>query len=91
MKIEERSIRTGLAWALFFAFAVALVPTFLDWRLNPGGLFHGADGTSWAVVLETAWTWFWPVFLGVVPITVLAHAWFTGRKRVTHVPDERDQ
>ena len=40
---------------------VAASATWRDWRLNPGGIFHGADGTDWSVVAETAWTWFWPV------------------------------
>jgi hypothetical protein len=91
MKVEVRSIRVGMAWALIIALGVAIVPTFMDWRLNPGGLFHGGIGTHWGVVLETAWTWFWPVFLGVVPLTVLVHAWVVHEKKRKHVSEGEDQ
>ena len=84
MSVGERSVRFGLAAALIIALAVAIVPTFMDWRLNPGGLFQGANGTHWGVVFETAWSWFWPVFLGIVPITVLLHAWYLDRRSTRH-------
>ena len=80
MKISEKSIRTGVLWALFIAFAASAVPAFMDWRLNPGGLFRSGAGTHWGIVIETMWTWFWPVFLLVVPVTVLLHAWWQVRK-----------
>lgn len=41
--------------------AFASVMTILDWRLNPGGIFHNANGTEWVVVMETALSWFLPV------------------------------
>jgi hypothetical protein len=53
--------------ALLLCFAVAALVastmSFLDWRLNPGGIFHGERGTSWPVVWETWVSWFVPVFL----------------------------
>ena len=73
--INQRSIRHGIAWALLLALTVALVPTIMDWYNNPGGVFRGTEGTNWGVVLETTWTWFWPLFLIAVPITVLFWAW----------------
>jgi len=42
---------------------VAAVMTILDWRLNPGGIFHNAHGTDWKMVRETAFSWFLPVAL----------------------------
>jgi hypothetical protein len=41
--------------------AVATIMTALDWRRNPVGIFHDAGATHWAVVLETGWSWFYPV------------------------------
>ena len=41
--------------------AVASTMTFLDWRLNPGGIFHDAENTHWGVVWDTAISWFLPV------------------------------
>ena len=41
--------------------AVAGFMTWQDWRLNPGELFRGSEGTHWKIVAETVWSWFWPV------------------------------
>lgn len=46
---------------LALGFAVAFVMTFLDWRLNPSGIFHNAEGTNWGFVADTAVSWFVPV------------------------------
>ncbi len=40
---------------------VAAVMTYLDWRMNPGGIFVSAGQTDWTIVRETAFSWFWPV------------------------------
>ena len=55
----------GLVTGVVVGFTVAFVMTLLDWRLNPGGDFHNANGTDWTVVVETAVSWF-------VPMSVLA-------------------
>lgn len=53
--------------------------TCLDWRLNPGGIFRGAAGTNWSVVLETAWSWFLPI--GLVAATgATAVLYWLGRR-----------
>ena len=51
----------GVVIGVVVGFMVAAVMTFLDWRLNPGGIFHNARGTDWTVVVETAVSWFAPV------------------------------
>lgn len=43
------------------AFLVAAVMTFIDWRLNPGGIFRGPAGTDWQIVWDTWISWFLPV------------------------------
>ena len=65
--------------------AVAAVMSFLDWRLNPGGIFHDSAGTDWAVVAETAFSWLWPVALIMflaTAVVLYAIAWIgsSGRK-----------
>ena len=40
---------------------VGAVMSIVDWRLNPGGIFHDSQGTHWNVLLETALSWFFPV------------------------------
>lgn len=51
--------------------AVASTMTFLDWRINPGGIFHDAYNTDWAIVWETATSWFLPVAAIVAVFTWL--------------------
>lgn len=61
---------------------VAAAMTIADWRLNPGGIFHGSLGTNWPVVIETALSWLWPVALAafVTALIVLyAIAWIRSR------------
>ena len=52
---------------------VASVMSFLDWRLNPNGIFHSDLGTNWQFVRETWISWFIPLFLagGAVSVPVL--------------------
>ena len=46
---------------------LAMVMTFADWRLNPGGIFHGDQGTNWTIVWDTLVSWFVPT----VPVAVI--------------------
>ena len=52
---------SALAVSVAAGTLVAVVMTFLDWQLNPGGIFHDELGTRWTVVAETAASWFFPV------------------------------
>lgn len=49
--------------------------TVADWWLNPSGIFHNEQGTDWAIVTETALSWFWPVALVALATTVIIHSW----------------
>lgn len=51
------AVGTGIA----LGGVVATVMAIVDWRLNPGGIFHDSQGTNWEVVAETALSWFLPV------------------------------
>ncbi len=75
------ALRSGAAWGVLTGAAVSTVATALDGLANPAGLFHGPAGTNWPVVLETAWSWFWPVALAVAPVVAVLRALFLGRKR----------
>jgi phosphate/sulfate permease len=62
--------------------AVAAVMTWLDWRLNPAGIFRDAGGTHWSFVAETFASWFIPVFwaAGIAALAVFAlRGWLAGR------------
>ena len=60
-------LRQSVGYGLLIGSCTGLVAaawmTWRDWRLNPGGLFHSPPGTHWGTVLETAWSWFWPIAL----------------------------
>lgn len=60
--------------------AVAATMTFLDWRANPGGIFHGADHTNWSVVLETALSWFVPT-AGIVSVLSAMRQYLIARRK----------
>lgn len=59
---------------------VSVPMTFMDWRLNPSALFHNEQGTDWNIVLETAFSWFWPVALPVLVVAVTVHSWKTSKR-----------
>ena len=49
---------------------LAMVMTFADWRLNPGGIFHSEQGTDWAIVWDTLVSWFVPTIPAAVILSV---------------------
>lgn len=57
IRILAQSIAVGLVIGL----VVASIATLLDWLENPGGIFHGDQGTNWRFVADTAISWFFPV------------------------------
>ena len=63
----------GVAVGFLTGLIVAGIATLLDWRVNPGGLYHGVDGTHWDIVLDTALSWFVPVtgYVSVIAWVVL--------------------
>ncbi|MGB5353484.1 MAG: hypothetical protein WBN32_07745 [Woeseia sp.] len=77
--MNKRGITYVVCSGLLAGLLVSVVMTFLDWRLNPGGIFHSTTGTDWAIVRATAWTWFWPVALLVAAIA-LPVVWFLLRR-----------
>ncbi len=64
-----------------FGLVVASVMTFLDWRLNPGGVFHSDLSTEWTVVTETAVSWFFPVAAASSVLAALVLFLFSRVKR----------
>jgi hypothetical protein len=82
VSMTQRSWMLGGVVGLTAGVLVSATMTFLDWRLNPTGLFHGEQGTHWRVVAETALSWFWPVALIAAVLTILvqlAIAWLRAR------------
>ena len=61
---------SGLALGVFASAALAMVMTYADWRLNPGGIFRDQQGTQWAIVWETLVSWFVPAIPAAVILSV---------------------
>ncbi len=71
--MRARSWYLGAIVGLLTGLLVSIPMTIADWRLNPSGLFHDAQGTHWPIVAETAFSWFWPVALVALVTTVIVH------------------
>lgn len=76
-----RAVISGLLVGAVVATLVAGAITGLDWRFNPGGIFHGEGGTDWQVVAATFSSWFWPVLLAVGLPAVAVFFWLERRSR----------
>ena len=68
--MRSRIWLSGAALGVVASLVLALVMTYADWRLNPGGLFHGDSGTDWQVVWDTAVSWFVPTIPAAVILSV---------------------
>ena len=61
----------ALLTATGVSIVLALVMTALDWRKNPGGIFHSMTGTHWSVVADTFSSWVWPSVLLLAPMFLI--------------------
>lgn len=69
---------TGVAVSL----AVTLFVVTWEWLENPGGIFRGEAGTNWGFVLDTAISWFVPVFVSAaVLVSALQLLWWLVSRR----------
>lgn len=75
MRNAARPLIIALAIAAVLAALTSGIATFLDWRTNPSGIFHGAAGTYWSVVWETWVSWFGPVLLLAAAVLVPVLLW----------------
>jgi len=71
--MRNRSWFFGAIAGVLAGLVVAVSMTFADWRLNPSGIFHNDQSTNWAIVSETAFSWFWPVALLAFATTTIIH------------------
>jgi len=69
----------GISAGGLVALLAATAITFIDWRLNPGGVFHGQAGTDWKIVWETWSSWCAPVFLVTSGIAIAVLWWTSAR------------
>lgn len=60
-------------------FIVASVMSFLDWSLNPSGIYHSDIGTNWQFVWDTWISWFMPACAAGSAVSVPALTWWSKR------------
>lgn len=70
MQQRHRWLVKGCLLGCAIALLLASVPTAMDWYTNPAGLFRGASGTRWDIVLDTFLSWLWPLILVCAPLSV---------------------
>ena len=90
--MSRRALLIAVAFSLVFAAAVGGGFAAYDWRLNPGGIFRGPDGTNWRFMYETAISWFVPMLLSTLPVSVgiaFLVSWFRKRRSAAQPEDER--
>lgn len=78
--LKSKQILLALSVAIAVGLVVAAVMTFLDWRVNPGGLFQSERGTDWTIVRDTAWSWFAPTALLASLVALSVAFWLARRK-----------
>jgi hypothetical protein len=67
--MNPRQWRIGAGVGIMVGLLISSVMTFVDWYINPGELFHNVESTNWAIVLETASSWFFPVAAIAIPVS----------------------
>lgn len=75
--LNPKSWIVGLLFGAALGLAVAAVMAYLDWRLNPSGIYRDETGTHWDFVFETAWSWFLPVALIASAGAIVVHSWIS--------------
>ncbi len=78
-KIRIKSVYAGVVIGVVVAFFAAALPTAIDWYSNPGGIFRTGLASNWPVVLQTWFSWFWPVAVVSIPIAIIALAYLRNR------------
>ena len=68
-----KSMKFALMTGTLISALVTLVITVWEWIENPGGIFHGTEGTNWNFVLETAISWLVPTFIWATAVAFVFH------------------
>jgi hypothetical protein len=65
------SLAPGTLRGLLAALVLAAFPSAGDWYYNPAGIFRTNLDTNWTNLLETFWSWLWPLALLTVPCAIV--------------------
>lgn len=72
---------TGACLGIAAGVLVASAMSFVDWRINPGGVFRDEQGTRWLIVGETWLSWFVPVALAAAAMLAPLVTFLSRRRR----------
>jgi hypothetical protein len=78
--MSQRRWVYAVALGAMVGLLTASVMAFIDWRLNPSGIFHSELGTNWRLVWDTWLSWFVPIFVVVSAATALGFLLLSRRK-----------
>jgi len=77
--MSQRCLLYAMVLGTAVGFVTASVMSFLDWRLNPSGIFHSELGTNWRFVWDTWLSWFVPMFVVGSVAAVVVFLWMSRR------------
>ncbi|MDO6618244.1 MULTISPECIES: hypothetical protein [unclassified Shewanella] len=77
----------GIISGLIVSVLVTLFIVIWEWLENPGGIFHGAEGTNWQFVYDTGISWFMPTFIYVAIIAAVSHLIYSAIKWLSDSAD----
>ena len=69
----RKSIKFALLTGTLVSVLVTLTVTVWEWIENPGGIFHGTEGTNWNFVFETALSWLVPTLVWATIVVFAFH------------------
>ena len=69
----------GASVGTAIGFVTASMVSFLDWRHNPGRIFHSDGQTHWKVVWDTWLSWFIPVSILACSVVIVVRLWISRR------------
>ena len=76
MMIRTRFWVFGVAAGALVSTAVTLIIVTWEWLENPGGVFRNESTTNWPFIVDTAISWFVPLFIYTAIVASFARlAW----------------
>ena len=90
MTRRARAVLRAVALGLASGALAGALAALRDWRINPAGPFRGPAGTNWAIVFETAWSWFLPVSAYAVALFVPLALLLDRRRRLARAASPPD-
>jgi len=66
-----KTFRFASLFAICISGLVASLMALWNWIENPGSIYHDSSGTNWSFIWDTFFSWFWPLLLLLLPVSLL--------------------